>query len=100
MLASFIAAHSVIQQTLAYYVPNLVLLLGRLGTRFGVSKGMGAERPSWPPSPQLGSPGYLRGVGGLGMASLRWDLGPGLASLGLFFACGCSGHAQGISLWL
>ena len=32
MLASFIAAHSVIQQTHAYYVPNLVLLLDRLGT--------------------------------------------------------------------
>lgn len=26
------------------------------------------------------------------MASLRWDLGPELAGLGLFFACGCSGH--------
>ena len=61
---------------------------------------MGAEHPSWPPSPQPRSPGYLTGVGGLGMASLRWDLGPELASLGLFFACGCSGHAQGISLWL
>ena len=34
------------------------------------------------------------------MASLRWDLGPELASLGLFFAHRCSEHAQGISLWL
>ena len=32
VLASFIAARSVIQQTLAYYVPNLVLLLDGLGT--------------------------------------------------------------------
>ena len=61
---------------------------------------MGAERPSWPSSSQPRSPGHLRGVGGLGMASLRWGWGPDQPSLGLPFAHGCSEHAQGISLQL